>query len=193
MKIGILDSGVGGLAVAKYLKQDHHQIILIMDKAFFPYGCKNKMTLCKRAYFLCHYLIAEGVDIIVIACNTLSVVALDFLKANLSFPIMGVFDYLIPYLTADNLFIGSKHTIHYVQNHYEIEAYDGTELIEAIENNLPYQDFISRIHFNGKKKLILGCTHFLMLEEQAFPIETVNQLALLREDILKICYKKILI
>lgn len=190
MKIGIIDSGVGGLAVAKYLKQDHHQIILVMDHHYFPYGNKNKIDLCKRAYSLCLFLIAKQVDVIVIACNTLSVVALPFLKFNISFPIFGVFDYLIPHLTVENLFIGSRHTVQYVKEHFPIETQDGSVLIEAIENKKDFRKLLSQMNFQGKKRLVLGCTHFLMLDKNEFPIETVNQLELLRTDLKKMAYKK---
>lgn len=186
MRVGIIDSGLGGLAVAKYLKKDGHDIFLIMDQEAFPYGLKSKIYLCKRAFILCQYLIQRKVDVIVIACNTLSIFALPFLKHNISFPIIGVFDYLKPYLTKENLLIGSKNTISYAKKNFPVGTLDGTLLIEAIERRRDYKKIIKEYDFKNYKMLILGCTHFLMLDVNDFLIPVQNQMEELRKDLLSI-------
>ncbi len=190
MVIGIIDSGRGGLAVAKQLENNSDQIILLMDQAFFPYGQKSKIVLCARAFQLVQYLISKKVDLIVIACNTLSIVALPFLKMNINFPIVGVFEYLIPYLKPNNLLIGSKITVEYVSKHYSVKTVDATDFIQAIEKGRRLDGYIERLTHIKFDQLILGCTHFLVLPKIKFKSPTINQLDFLKRDIEK--YRKVL-
>lgn len=183
MRIGVIDSGFGGLAVAQYLKQFNYDIVLLMDRAYFPYGSKSKAFLCKRSLELVFFLIQKKVDLIVIACNTLSVMALEFLQQNVDFPIFGVFDYLKPFLNPKNIFIGSKNTIEYVHAHYPISVINGSSLISAIEHHQRVEEIIEAIDFHSAEKIILGCTHFLNLKESLFPLPIVHQLQYLKEDI----------
>lgn len=187
MRIGIIDSGKGGLAVAKELSNPEDQLILIMDKAYFPYGNKSKLFLCARSYFLMKLLISMKVDIVVIACNTLSIMALNFLKQNFSIPIFGVFEYLKPYLRPNNLFIGSKNTIDYVKEHFDVPVLDGSYWIKAIEENQK-EECIQQLNQLKCNHLILGCTHFLSIPKQQFHLPVISQVDFLKEDILK--YKK---
>lgn len=191
MVIGIIDSGKGGLAVAKRIKQEQDQIILIMDYAFFPYGTKTKEFLLKRSYYLVSFLIQQGVDLIIIACNTLSIYAYPFLKNCFSIPILGVFDYFRPYLTKEYTLIGTKTTISYAKSQYPVHVYDGTDFIEAIEKNKDIEPFLKQIKKIKTKALLLGCTHFLVLAEDVFPIPTLHQVSMLEADICKIKKEKL--
>lgn len=185
MRIGIIDSGRGGLAVSKQIETPIDQYILLLDRAFFPYGEKTKEFLLKRAYYLVDILLHQHVDIIILACNTLSIVALPFLRHCFSIPILGVFDFFIPYLKEENIIIGSKHTIQYVKENYAIDCIDGTDLIQAIEQNKDIQKQIPKIDSHNKKMLLLACTHFLSIDPSLFPIPTINQIDFLKEEIKK--------
>lgn len=184
MRIGLIDSGEGGLAVAKELEAISDELILIMDKAFFPYGNKTKEFLLKRAYYLALLLVEQKVDVIIIACNTLSIVALEFLQNSFSIPIKGIFSYLIPYLNKDNLFIGSLITSKYVSDTYGIKVIDGTSLIKAIEKKEEIKEQLGLINYGNAKKLVLGCTHFLAIPKASFKIDIINQIDKLKEDLI---------
>jgi glutamate racemase len=93
--IGIFDSGVGGLTVAReiFKKLPDYQIIYFGDTARTPYGTKGKETIIKYAREDAKFLLNQGAKIIVIACNTASAVASNLLRKELGVP---VFEVIMP-------------------------------------------------------------------------------------------------
>ncbi|MCL0043773.1 glutamate racemase [Peptococcaceae bacterium] len=92
MPIGILDSGVGGLSIVKEIRKlmPYENIIYFADSAYCPYGDKPKEFIKHRVFTLCDFLIHKGAKILVIACNTASIVSLDDLRKHYAIPIVGV-------------------------------------------------------------------------------------------------------
>ncbi len=92
--IGIFDSGVGGLTVFKEIRKEFpfEDIIYFGDTARVPYGPKSKNTVIEYSVQNARFLLQNGAKIIVVACNTSSSVALDYLKQNLSIPVIGVIE-----------------------------------------------------------------------------------------------------
>src|SRR5690554_6959293 len=89
----IFDSGVGGLSILKEIHQQLPQLNLnyLMDNAAFPYGTKSDEFLTKRVIEVCSKAVAElAPDILVVACNTASTLALPQLRAALKIPVVGV-------------------------------------------------------------------------------------------------------
>lgn len=185
MIIGIIDSGKGGLAVAQQIKTEEDQLIVILDQGFFPYGNKTKEFLLKRSFFLANFLIEQGAELIILACNTLSIIAYSFLKNSLCVPVLGVFNYLVPYLTPNHTLIGSKTTISYAKKNYPVEVMDGTDFIEAIEKGKNIESFLEQLRLLDTQLLLLGCTHFLVIPSHLFPLPSLNQISMLVEDIKK--------
>lgn len=183
MKIGIIDSGRGGLAVGNRLRDVGNEFIFLLDKSFFPYGNRSKEFLIKRAIYLCKVLINYNVDLIVVACNTLSIYAYNFLKIYFKIRIYDVFSYFVPYLNPNNTIIATKGTIAFVKEHYSVKTIDGSDFINAIEEKEDLDKYVAKINNIKTNLLLLGCTHFL--EVEAFKINTLNQIAMLKEDLLK--------
>lgn len=183
MRIGIIDSGKGGLALGKKLNDISNNIIYILDKSYFPYGNKSKEFLIKRSIYLCNLLIKYNVDIIILACNTLSIYVYDFLKKYYNIKIYDVFSYFINFLNPYNTIIGTKNTVNYIKDKYNINIIDGTDFIYAIENKLNIDIYINEINKIKTNLLILGCTHFLNIDN--FKIKTLDQIEMLKEDIKK--------
>ncbi|MGL5984963.1 MAG: glutamate racemase, partial [Cetobacterium sp.] len=93
MKIGIFDSGVGGLSVLKRIKEkiDFADVIYYGDSLNSPYGNKTVEEIQNFSLAIADFLVDNRVDIIVIACNTATAAALDKLKERItSIPILGV-------------------------------------------------------------------------------------------------------
>ncbi|MCR5684129.1 MAG: glutamate racemase [Lachnospiraceae bacterium] len=90
--IGAFDSGMGGLTVVKELMQQlpGEQIIYYGDTARVPYGDKSKETVAGYARQITGFLVSKGVKAIIVACNTVSALALDDLKSEFDLPIIGV-------------------------------------------------------------------------------------------------------
>ena len=146
-----------------------------MDCAFFPYGLKSKEFLIKRSIYLIEYL--ENIcDKIIIACNTLSLLVLPYIKGYYS-NVYGVFDLLREHITKNSVIIGSKTTIELLKLEYNNKLIDGTNLINAIQKNIDYKDIIKEINIMIKNSdnLILACTHFIKLKDE-FCVKSIKNI-----------------
>lgn len=90
--IGVFDSGIGGLTVAKEIMHQipNERIIYFGDTARVPYGSKSKETVITYTKQITHFLMNKGVKAIVIACNTASAMALETVEKEIDIPIIGV-------------------------------------------------------------------------------------------------------
>jgi glutamate racemase len=90
--LGVFDSGLGGLTVVSALMAalPHERIIYLGDTARVPYGTRSPETVIRYARGCARVLMARGVKALIVACNTVSAVALDLLRAELDLPIVGV-------------------------------------------------------------------------------------------------------
>jgi len=177
----LIDSGIGGYSFLKGIAQNENEYILIMDRAFFPYGSKKPDFLIKRAIFLCWYLKRKKVDMIILACNTLSVIVLDEIKPYFKIPIIGVIE-LFNFASYRNaLFIGTENTVKNLKNKYKQITFLATpKLISYIEKNdiRCIQEYLKeRIYeIRGQRVILdadlseiygyilLGCTHFIKIK-----------------------------
>ena len=92
LPIGVFDSGVGGLTVAKEIMNQlpDEKIIYFGDTARVPYGNKSKETVTAYSRQIVKFLMSKGVKAIVVACNTASAFALEAIKHEIDIPIIGV-------------------------------------------------------------------------------------------------------
>ena len=90
--IGVFDSGVGGLTVAREIMRQipNERIVYFGDTARVPYGSKSKDNIIKFSRQIIRFLQTENVKAIVIACNTASALALDEMQQEFDLPILGV-------------------------------------------------------------------------------------------------------
>ena len=90
--IGVFDSGVGGLTVVREIMRNlpDERIVYFGDTARVPYGSKSKNTVIRYSRQIVHFLEAQQVKAIVIACNTASALALDTIEKEIDLPIIGV-------------------------------------------------------------------------------------------------------
>jgi len=92
--IGVFDSGMGGLTVLRALHRrlPAEDLIYFGDTARVPYGTKGAGTVQAFAWQDARFLAAQGVKMVVVACNTASAFALDYLAAQLPIPVLGVIE-----------------------------------------------------------------------------------------------------
>ncbi len=90
--VGVFDSGVGGLTVAREIMRQmpDERIVYFGDTARVPYGSKSRDTVIRYSKQIIRFLKTQGVKAIVIACNTASAYALETVKKDLDIPIIGV-------------------------------------------------------------------------------------------------------
>lgn len=175
MRIGVFDSGIGGLTVLKTLitKYPHNEYIYFGDTLNVPYGNKSKEELLNLAIKDIDFLISKQVDIIIIACGTISSTHYQYLLTKYQLPIYDIISPTIKYLNNSNWkrigIIATHNTInsHIFKNNltkitYEIET---PKLVPLIENNdtNQLQETIDAYLNPYKDKidcLVLGCTHY---------------------------------
>src|SRR6266853_6832530 len=90
--VGVFDSGVGGLTVLRALVEriPEADYLYFGDTARLPYGSKSAATVAHYAVGAVHFLQDHGVELLVIACNTATALALDEIKAAANVEVIGV-------------------------------------------------------------------------------------------------------
>lgn len=187
LPIGVFDSGVGGLTVAREIMRQipNERIIYFGDTARVPYGSKSRETVTKYSRQIVRFLKTRKVKAIVVACNTASAYALDQLEKETDLPIIGVVKPGAK--TAVNAtrngkigVIATEGTISSgIYTHYIKELKPGVEvlgkacplLVPLVEEGLledPVTDEIAQRYLSSLKDcgidtLILGCTHYPLI------------------------------
>ena len=182
--IGVFDSGIGGLTVVKEITKQlpGMPVLYLGDTARTPYGNKSAQTIQQYALQDAQFLIAQGATVLVIACNTASATAYQFLKSKISIP---MFDVIIPAarkaatLTKKKRVgvIGTRATIasgaytaelHNIDPAITVEGQECSMFVPLIEEGWAKKGETTRIvklSLQGLKTknidtLILGCTHY---------------------------------
>jgi glutamate racemase len=90
--IGVFDSGFGGLTVLRELIRliPDARYVYLGDTARLPYGSKSRETIARYAISSAKFLVDRGADLLVIACNTATALAIDDIRAALPIPVIGV-------------------------------------------------------------------------------------------------------
>lgn len=185
--IGIFDSGVGGLTVAREVMRQmpNERIIYFGDTARVPYGSKSPETVTRYSEQIVRFLRTFQVKTIVVACNTASACALDALEKDIDIPIIGVVKpgaRVAAEVTKNGRIgvIGTEATINsqiysnYIQNiNAKATIYDKAcpLFVPLVEEGLledPVTDEIARRYLAELididiDTLILGCTHYPLI------------------------------
>ena len=180
MRVGIFDSGIGGLTVLKnlYKHYPNNEYIYFGDTLNLPYGNKSKEELIKLAHKDVEFLLSKNVDLIIIACGTVSSNCYKYLKDNFNIPIYDIITPTINYINNSEFknigIIATNATInsHVFKNNLNKNTYEinTPDFVPIIENN-NYQllnDTINNYLKEYKDKidlLVLGCTHYPIIKE----------------------------
>lgn len=92
--VGVFDSGVGGLTVAREIMRNlpSEKIVYFGDTARVPYGSKSRETIIRYSRQIVRFLQEQQVKAIVVACNTASAFALDAVREEFDIPVLGVIE-----------------------------------------------------------------------------------------------------
>ena len=178
--IGVFDSGLGGLTVVKEIKKllPKTPIVYLGDTARVPYGNRSPETIIKFAKEDTDFLINQKVNLIVVACNTVSSLALDIVKKNSKVPVFGVIEPAIKKaleLTKNNKIglVGTRATVN--SNAYKtiVLRKHASILVPLIEEGFvkgpEIELFIAKYFsefINNVDTLILGCTHYPLIKRE---------------------------
>lgn len=185
--IGVFDSGVGGLTVAREIMRQipNERLIYFGDTARVPYGSKSKETVTKFSKQIVRFLETQKVKAIVVACNTASAYALEEIEKELDIPIIGVVKpgARVAAEATKNKKVGVIATAGTIQSQIYTEYIQGIErdiqvigkacplFVPLVEEGLledPVTDEIATRYLNelkdiGIDTLILGCTHYPLI------------------------------
>lgn len=92
--IGVFDSGFGGLTVLHEVRKalPGADYLYFGDTAHLPYGAKSVRTVAKYAIASAHFLEQHGIEMLVVACNTATALALEEIRAAVKIPVVGVIE-----------------------------------------------------------------------------------------------------
>lgn len=183
LKIGIFDSGIGGLTVL-------HQALITLPKEDYiyyadtdnvPYGIKTREEIIGYVDRAVDFLVGKGVKAIVIACNTATSTAADYVRSKYTLPILGMEPAVKPAVAKSHgkrvMVIATPVTVREEKLRALIEQVDDEHLVDLvalpglvsfaeagifegneIEQYLRHE--LSDYHLANYSALILGCTHF---------------------------------
>jgi len=192
MKIGVFDSGVGGLTVLRELLTaiPHADYLYVGDTARLPYGSKSAATIARYAVSSVQFLVEHGAEYLVIACNTASALAMQEIRAAVAVEVLGVIE---PGARAASQITRSKNvsvigTAATVASHayrrelqkLGVQAVEKAcpllvPLVEEGWTDHPVTEEVARIYLdelareqtdagNHADVLVLGCTHYPLLK-----------------------------
>lgn len=183
MRIGLFDSGIGGLTVLKELikTHPHNHYIYFGDTKNMPYGNKSKDELFELADKSIQFLIDKKVDIIIIACGTISSNIDDDFKNKYEVPLIDIISPTIDYVNKfnyDNVgLIATSMTIKsgaFTRGIKDLKVMECPDFVPLIENqqidteicDLKITEYLEPLKNEQIKHLILGCTHYPILENK---------------------------
>ena len=185
--IGIFDSGVGGMTVARAVEQvlPSHSIVYFGDVARTPYGSKSQQTICRYACQDTEFLLDKGAKLIVVACNSAASMAGPLLKQRYDVPIIEVITPAVQLAVEQSSqgrigVIGTRATIN--SGIYEqslAELLPGCEVLSRAcpllvplveegwlnkrESKMIVRRYLQPLKSRGVDTLVLGCTHSPLL------------------------------
>jgi glutamate racemase len=189
--IGIFDSGLGGLTVAKAINHalPNENLIYFGDTAHLPYGDKSKETIIQYSTKIAEFLLEQQCKAIVIACNSASANAYDEVLqiVGSKAKVLNVIDPMVEYIVNTEYknvaVIGTKSTIdtniyenkiHAVKKGMIVSSLATPLLVPMIEEGFIFDDisnaiirnYLSRNDIADIEALILGCTHYPIIKNQ---------------------------
>ena len=170
--IGVFDSGLGGLTAVRVLKNilPNEKIIYFGDTGRVPYGTRSPEIITKYALDDMNFLSSFGIKAVLVACGTVSSVAISELKKAFDIPIMGVVE------------ASARKACNISRNkHIALLA------TPATVKNAAHEKYISE-NFNGYLLKGIGCPMFVPLVENGYVNESCNVTKLIADEYISKLY-----
>jgi len=188
LSIGMFDSGIGGLTVLKEVKKQlpHEHIIYLGDMARLPYGNKSPYTVIRYSLENALFLLAKGIKMLIVACNTSSALSLSILSRKLPVPVIGVIGpaagEAVKLTHAGKIgVIGTRATvrseaypraIQRLNPHIEVVSRPCPLFVPIVEEGLESDEvaylaarkYLGEFDGSGIDVMIMGCTHYPIME-----------------------------
>jgi len=192
VKIGFFDSGIGGFSILKHMRIEfpHAEVFYIADDSFAPYGEKSDNQIKQRCFEMVDRLIEQGVELVVVACNTATAVSIESLREKYKIPFVGVEPY-INILNDERWHVDNKGCVittaltakssrfqllkEKLDPKNKLDYFPSSRLAVIIEkyfylkNESVLKDEVRRelssLINNSYSHFILGCTHYPLISE----------------------------
>jgi len=185
--IGVFDSGLGGLTVARAIAErlPDERLVYLGDTARVPYGTRSASTVLRYARTCARHLAKHDIKLLVVACNTVSAVALPMLRVELDVPVLGVIEpgaragvrasrsgKVGVIATAGTVASGAyPRAISSVSTRAEVCQRPAPLLVPLVEEGwldgevpaLVARRYLEPLIAEGIDALVLGCTHYPLL------------------------------
>ncbi|WP_127716362.1 glutamate racemase [Halobacteriovorax sp. HLS] len=202
-RIGIFDSGIGGFSILKEIHKSapHLKAYYIADDAFAPYGSKSADEIIQRSKYIVEELLKFDVELIVVACNTATAFAIDYLRDHYSVSFVGV----EPFLNAIDKFNWTREdkscvittelmskSVRFNDLKLRYDKFNQLDyfvtknlatIIEKYFSQLDKQELMASLEDefsifdkSAYKYIILGCTHYPLIGRE---IEAITGLAVI--------------
>jgi glutamate racemase len=185
VKIGVFDSGVGGLSVAKAIRHalPEYEVIYRDDSEHVPYGTRGIEEIYNFTKPILKGMVEEGCNVIVIACNTVTTNLIGRLRREIDVPLIGMEPMVKPAAGATKTGViaicATPRTLASNRYKYLKEEYaKGIKVLEPdcsdwafmIEVDIPDREKIAKIVKDicdkGADQIVLGCTHYHWIEDE---------------------------
>lgn len=190
--IGVFDSGVGGMSILRHIHAmlPQQDLLYFADSGFAPYGEKPEAEIVARALHIAQYLLGQGAQALVVACNTATVAAIRLLRQHYpDLPLVGVEPGLKPAAAVSRSRIvgvlATAYTLRgekFIQLQQQISAQSGVRFllqpcsglvdlielgqIDSSDTLALLQRYIPPLLDQGADTLVLGCTHYPFVQAQ---------------------------
>lgn len=181
-RIGVFDSGVGGLTVLRelYRQLPNESILYFGDTARLPYGTRSPAEIVQFSREILVWMVQQGVKMVIMACNTSSALALETVRSQFNIPILGIVlpgaraaiqtgkrigVIATPATAASNAY---RHAIQEIDATVQVWQMACPEFVPLIEHNRihePYtqevaQEYLAPLLEQDIDTLVHGCTHY---------------------------------
>jgi glutamate racemase len=186
--VGIFDSGVGGLSVAREIRRalPAEHLLYVADTAYVPYGDRGEEEVRARTLAIGAWVQAQGAKVLVVACNTASGAALEALREQLSIPVIGLEPALKPAVRETKVgrvgVMATRGTIGSARFQRLVDNYaDGVQVVrdpcpglaDMVEDGMlggpeldaRLEDYVAPLREAGVDTVVLGCTHYVFVRD----------------------------
>ena len=193
--VGVFDSGVGGLSVAREIRRalPAEHLLYVADTAYVPYGDRGDDEVRARTLAIGEWIAAQGAKVLVVACNTATGAALELLRERLSIPVIGLEPALKPAVRESAAgrvgVMATSGTIRSARFQRLVDNYaNGAQVVrnpcpglaDLVEDGMlggpelaeRMESFVAPLREAGVDTVVLGCTHYVFVRDaiqQALP------------------------
>ncbi|HEX6911950.1 MAG TPA: glutamate racemase [Longimicrobium sp.] len=186
--VGIFDSGVGGLSVAREIRRalPAEHLLYVSDAAYVPYGDRGEDEVRARTLAIGEWIQSQGAKVLVVACNTASGAALEALRERLHIPVIGLEPALKPAVRATRVgrvgVMATRGTLASARFQRLVDNYaDGVQVVrdpcpglaDLVEDGMlagpeleaRMEAYVAPLREAGVDTVVLGCTHYVFVRD----------------------------